>query len=63
MENEEQVEGGLKRYRTLILIVIVLMIIGIGCWLVEKRDVSKDDSRKDDFMRKLDQPKSNSQTH
>jgi len=47
--------NSLKRYRLLITLVIILLVIGIGCWLVEKRGNDDTNGRKDDVLRKIDQ--------
>lgn len=56
MEDDKKDDYGiLKRYRLRIVLVVVLMVIGVGCWLVEKRGSDNSDSHKDDARRQLDQ--------
>jgi len=47
--------NSLKRYKLLITLVFILLVLGVGCWLVENRDGDKTNGRKDEVLRKLDQ--------
>lgn len=47
----------LKRYRLLISLVFILLVLGVGCWLVEKRGVNTTDEHKDKVLRQLDMHK------
>lgn len=46
----------LKRYQLLLILVILLLVIGFGCWFIKKRDPNYNEARKDDLLRKLNQP-------
>lgn len=47
----------IKGYKLLILLVFLLLVLGLGCWLVKKRSVNTTEVRKDDVLRQLDQRK------
>ncbi|MVN22107.1 hypothetical protein [Mucilaginibacter arboris] len=47
----------LKRYRLLITLVIILLVLAVGCWLVKKRGANRTDERKDRVLQQLDQRK------
>ncbi|MEX8548356.1 MAG: hypothetical protein V5804_12205 [Mucilaginibacter sp.] len=55
---EEDKEGTfttLKGYKLLILLVFLLLVLGIGCWLVKRRAPNSTEVRKDGVLRQLDQ--------
>ena len=49
---EEDVDF-LKRYKLLITLVVILLIMGVGCWLVKNRDGNKSDIRKGEVLQHL----------
>lgn len=57
MANEKNNYTGIKKYKLLIMLVVVLMIVGFGCWFVKKRNLSHDDVRNDGLLRQLNQKK------
>jgi hypothetical protein len=45
----------LKGYKLLILLVFLLLVLGIGCWLVKKRAPNSTEVRNDGALRQLNQ--------
>lgn len=49
---EEEVNF-LKRYKILITFVAVLLILGVGCWLIKNRNTNASDLRKGEVLQHL----------
>ena len=47
--------NSLKRYRLLLLLVFLLLVLGIGYWFVKKRNPNRTNARKDEVLRQLNQ--------
>ncbi|WP_299291515.1 hypothetical protein [uncultured Mucilaginibacter sp.] len=55
---EEDKEGTfttLKGYKLFILLIFLLLVLGIGYWLVKRRALNSTEVRKDGVLRQLDQ--------